>query len=119
MQRVNKDVFKRLEEILPNKTGIYPAVGDQVVRFPYVVYNCSSFVARRTKDGIDDYRMDYGISIVSDKFDEADAIADSIIAGLDGYRSQNIQSCILTGGSSGVDGGGFYQNLDFQIESDA
>lgn len=119
MQRVNKDLYKRLEEILPNKTGVYPAIGDQVVRFPYVVYNCSSFVARRTKDGIDDYRMDYSINIVSDKFDEADAISDSIIAGLDGYRSHNIQRCMLVSGSSGVDSNGFYQNLDFQIESDA
>ena len=118
MQRVNKELFKRLEEILPNKTGIYPVIADQVVRFPYVVYNCSSFVARRTKDGVDDYRMDYGISVISDKFDEADAIADSIMAGLDGYRSKNIQSCILVSGSSGVDGNGFLQNLDFQIESD-
>lgn len=118
MQRINKDIFKLLEAILPNKTGIYPAVADVNVRFPYVVYSCSDYNVERSKDGIEYFRMNYSVTVVSDKFDEADTLADSIISGMDGHRSHDIQQCHLVGGSSSFSDTVFYQSLDFSVVSD-
>lgn len=118
MQRVNKDIFKVLEATLPNKTGIYPTIADQDVRYPYVVYNCDSYTVKRTKDGIVDYRMEYRISVCSDKFDEVDVLADSIIKVMDGYCSLNIQQSFLSGGSSSFSDRTFCQEMDFTIVVD-
>lgn len=118
MQRVNKDIFKVLEAALPNKTGIYPTIADQNVRYPYVVYNCDGYTVDHSKDGIIGYRMEYRISVCSDKFDEADALADSLVNVLDGYRSSNIQQSYLSGGSSSFSDQAFCHSMDFIIVVD-
>lgn len=118
MQRVNKEIYKVLESALPNKTGIYPAFGSEEARFPFVVYNCDSFTTDRSKDGIEEYRMQYSVDVYSDRFDESDRIADMVIENLEGYRIEAISGVIrLTGGSSSYDGS-FRHTLNFDVVVD-
>ncbi len=115
MQRVNKEIYKVLEAILPNKTGIYPAFGSEDAKYPFVVYNCDALVPDRSKDGIEGFKMEYSIDIYSDKFDTSDTIEDLIIEGLEGYTSHTISDFLLVGGSSSFDGS-FRHTLNFEVE---
>lgn len=114
MQRVNKEIYKVLEAILPNKTGIYPAFGSEDAKFPFVVYNCDSLVPDRTKDGIEGYQMQYSVDIYSDKFDVSDLFEDLIIEGLEGHRGDIIYGVELQDGSSSFDGS-FRHTLNFKV----
>lgn len=117
MQRVNKEIYKVLESILPNKTGIYPAFGSEDAKFPFVVYNCDSLVPDRSKDGIYGFKMQYSIDIYSDKFDTSDLLEDLIIEGLEGYTGQTISDILLVDGSSSFNSS-FRHTLNFEISID-
>lgn len=116
MKRLNERIYDKLKQAV-GKIAIYPGIGKNEAKYPYIVYNDDSYNTEYTKDGPTNEYYSYEISIYSDSFDEADELSDKIRQGLKGVRNEFIRSCRRTGGSA-IYGDCFVRTLTYQIEVD-
>lgn len=116
MQRVNAEIKRLISEAVGADVKVYPVIGEQNAKFPYVVYVDNGFEANRTKDGIYSFRHNYSLVVCAERFDESDALADALIAHLDGARTVVLLDCKLSGGGTEY-AECYVHKLNFDIES--
>lgn len=117
MKRVNTEIKERIKLAVGKDVQVFACVATENAKLPYVIYRCEGFDIERTKDGIESYQNRYLVSVYSDKFDQADSLAEKVIETLEGYRGKSIISSKLTGGGDPGYNDCYEQVLNFDIES--
>lgn len=86
MRLINRFVKASIQGAVGEDVRVYPAIGSEAAKAPYVIYRCGDGTPERSKDGIESVGMTYTVICLSERFDQADRMMDSVMA-LDGTRS--------------------------------
>lgn len=117
MERVNKAIYSKLRETLPEEVDIWPGIADIDASLPLCVFNMDSFTVKRVKEGIYTYEFEYSVLVFSPLFDKADEYATLVAKAMNtAVLGDEIRS-YLTGGRADFQEDAFVQELNFNIRS--